>query len=298
VSATFGVVLYLNLKAGPSFGYGVLPPNADHEARERDYFFALGFAAFALWCGMGAVALARRLRRARSGRSLAWVGVVVAALPIALNWRAVDRRREPCASLPNAFARATLESAPPRAVLFVAGDNDTYPLWYAQIALHVRRDVSIVTVPLVPAEWYRAELARRLGLYEPADTARWRGEKRELAAIAERAVRQGRPIAAAVGLEPEIRDALGERWSFAGLLYERLADSTGQRTIEISGAAVDSTAAQVDRLLLGPPAPESVDDPAERYLTSLLTCPILAKRARRGAVSDSTALLASLCNLR
>jgi len=111
--ATLGVVLYLNLKAGPSFGYGVLPPDADREARERDYFFALGFAAFGLWVGMGAVAVARALARRRGRRSLVVVGPVLAALPFALNWRAVDRRREPAAALPNAFARATLSPRRP-----------------------------------------------------------------------------------------------------------------------------------------------------------------------------------------
>src|SRR5690349_19513632 len=141
------------------------------------------------------------LFRSRRASTVSLAGVAVAALPIVFNWRAVDRRAEPAASLPDAFARATLESAPLRAVLFVAGDNDTYPLWYAQIAGHVRRDVSVVTVPLLPAEWYRAELARRLGLYERADTAKWRGTGRELAVIADHAIRQGRPVAAAVALE-------------------------------------------------------------------------------------------------
>jgi hypothetical protein len=297
-SATLGVVVYLNLKAGPSFGYGVLPPTADREARERDYFFALGFAAFGLWVGMGAVAVASRLARRVRRREVASLGVVVAALPVVLNWRAVDRRRQPAASLPNAFARATLESAPPRAVLFVAGDNDTYPLWYAQVADHVRRDVSIVTVPLVPAEWYRAELSRRLGLYESADTARWKGTAREVAAIASRAIRANRPVAAAVALEPDLRAAIGDRWTLRGRVYvlRRVADSAAATAIDI--AAVDSTAAMIARLFAGPVVADRVDDPAGRYLTSLLTCPDLSRRAARGTAEDSVRLLASRCNFR
>jgi hypothetical protein len=295
-SATFGVVGYLNLKAGPSFGYGILPPDADHEARERDYFFALGFAAFALWSGMGAVVLARRAARKRHRPRLAWGGVALAALPIALNWRAVDRRAEPAASLPNAFARATLESAPRRAVLFVAGDNDTYPLWYAQIAEHVRPDVSVVTVPLLPAEWYRAELARRLRLYDRADTANWRGTRRELESVTDHALRQGRPVAVAVALEPELRAALGNRWGFSGLIYTRLGDTVVRGPPLINARAVDSTAWLIDRLFVGRPAAEALDDPAARYLTTLLTCPMLARRALHGSAADSAALLASLCN--
>jgi hypothetical protein len=297
-SATFGVVLYLNLKAGPSFGYGVLPPNADREARERDYFFALGFAGFGLWVGMGAVFFARRLAPRNSRRSLAVVGPVLAALPFVLNWRAVDRRREPAATLPNAFARATLESAPPRAVLFVAGDNDTYPLWYVQVAEHVRRDVTVVTVPLIPAEWYRAELARRHGLYELADTAKWKGTPREVASIADRAKRAGRPISAAVGIEPDLRSALGAGWSFRGLLYVVRQNPDSDAITEIDAGAVDSTAGMIERLFNGPVDADRVDDPAARYIAGLLGCPALAKQAVSGSSPDSDRLLASRCNFR
>ncbi len=297
-SATFGVVLYLNLKAGPSFGYGVLPANADREARERDYFFALGFAGFGLWIGMGAVALARRIAQRTARPRLAIVGPVVAALPFVLNWRAVDRRREPAATLPGAFARATLESAPPRAVLFVAGDNDTYPLWYVQVAEHVRRDVTVVTVPLIPAEWYRAELARRHGLYELGDTARWKGTTRELTSIAARAKRAGRPVAAAVSLEPDLRAALGAGWTFRGLLYVSHQFPASEAVTEIERPAVDSTAAMVERLFGGPVKAERVEDPAARYIADLLLCPTIARRGVHGESTDSGELLASRCNFR
>lgn len=297
-SATFGVVLYLNLKAGPSFGYGVLPANADREARERDYFFALGFAGFGLWIGMGAVALTRRIAQRTARPRLAIVGPVVAALPFVLNWRAVDRRREPAATLPGAFARATLESAPPRAVLFVAGDNDTYPLWYVQVAEQVRRDVTVVTVPLIPAEWYRAELARRHGLYELADTARWKGTTRELTSIADRVRRSGRPVAAAVSLEPDLRAALGADWTFRGLLYVSHQFPDSEAVTEIERPAVDSTAAMVERLFGGPVNGERVEDPAARYIADLLLCPTLALRRVHRGPADSGGLLASRCNFR
>lgn len=297
-SATLGVVVYLNLKAGPSFGYGVLPPNADREARERDYFFALGFAAFGLWVGMGAVAMARLVARRTKRRGLAFAGPALAALPFLLNWRAVDRRREPAASLPNGFARATLESAPPRAVLFVAGDNDTYPLWYAQVAEGVRRDVTVVTVPLVPAEWYRAELSRRHGLYEVADTARWKGTPRELSSIARHVVRAGRPIAAAVSLEPNLRAALGPSWTFRGLVYVSRQNPDSTAITDIDVRAVDSTAALIGRFFGAAVNGDRIDDPAGRYIAGLLECPTLAKHAVSGSAADSVRLLASSCNFR
>ena len=298
VSATIGVVLYLNLKAGPSIGYGVLPDNADREARERDYFFALGFAGFGLWIGMGAVALARSVAQRYRRPRLAIAGPLVAALPILLNWRAVDRRREPAATLPGAFARATLESAPPRAVLFVAGDNDTYPLWYVQVAEGVRRDVTVVTVPLIPAEWYRAELARRYGLYALADTGRWKGTPRELASIADQVRRAGRPVAAAVSLEPEIRASLGGGWSFRGLVYvsHQLSDSDSIR--EIDEPALDSTAAMVSHVFGGSVRSDRVEDAAARYIAQLLTCPALARELVHSSSPESGELLASRCNFR
>jgi len=297
-SATFGVVLYLNLKAGPSFGYGVLPATADREARERDYFFALGFAGFGLWMGMGAVALARRIAQRNRRPNLAIAGPMLAALPFLLNWRAVDRRREPAATLPGAFARATLEFAPPGAVLFVAGDNDTYPLWYVQVAEHVRRDVTVVTVPLIPAEWYRAELARRHGLYQLADTSTWRGTPREIASIATRARRAGRPVAAAVSLEPELRSALGAGWTFRGLVYVSREGPDSDLITEVEEPAVDSAAAMVERFFGGPVDADRVDDPAALYIAHLLTCPALARQAVRSSPTESGELLASRCNFR
>jgi hypothetical protein len=298
-SATLGVVVYLNLRAGPSYGYGILPADADREARERDYFFALGFAAFGVWAGLGAVELARRLARGSGrGNRAGWAGVALAALPIALNWRATDRRRERGASLPTAFAVATLVTAPARAVLFVAGDNDTYPLWYAQVAGHIRRDVTIVTVPLLGAVWYREELARRHRLYDAADAATWRGTRAELGSIAAKAEQLGRPIAAAIALERTNRAALGSSWKLRGLSYVRQPASAAAGSVSIDVANVDSTAALIGRLFPGPVRAERLDDPASRYLTDLLACPSLAARAARGAALDSAALHASRCNIR
>ena len=93
VAGTFGVAAYLNLKAGASLGWGMLPDDAPHEARERDYFFVLGFWAWGCLAGAGAVALARAARERRSRRRC-----VALALPLAGNWRSADRSREPEAS--------------------------------------------------------------------------------------------------------------------------------------------------------------------------------------------------------
>ena len=168
ITATLGVIVYLNMKASPSYGAGFLPANARHEARERDYFFALGFACWGMWAGVGAVRFIGR----HTHRQL---GLAVAALPIVLNWKAVDRSEFPRSLEPLYHAREILNAAPERAVVFAHGDNDTYPVWFAQQVLYLRRDVVNVTIPLLGAEWYRAELARRYSLVDSAFVEKWYG---------------------------------------------------------------------------------------------------------------------------
>ena len=156
-----------------------------------------------------------------------------------------------------------------------------------------------MTVPLLGATWYRAELGRRSELYEPADTTRWRGTTRELASIVAKADGLGRPVAAAVALPADEREALGDRWTFRGLLYVR---QPGQGSELVTGSiderGVDSTAAAVARLFPGPLDPDRVTDPASRYAVGLLACPALARDAVRGSAADSARLLASRCNFR
>ncbi len=190
VVATLGVVAYLNMKAGPSYGHGFLAPGAPHEARERDYFFALAFVCWGMWAGAGAVRLF-----ARMGARARFAGLAVAVLPFFLNYGAVDRSRAPESTAALDSAKRILIRAPQRAVVFAYGDNDTYPVWYAQQVLNLRRDVTVVTVPLLGAEWYRLELRRRHGLM---DTATWRGAASAVGEICVAARMQGRPIVAAV----------------------------------------------------------------------------------------------------
>ena len=192
--ATLGVVAYLNMKASPSYGHGFLPPGAKHEARERDYFFALAFVCWGIWAGAGAVTSLRRL-----GPRAAFAGLAVAALPFALNFSAVDRSSPPVATAAHDSALRILAPAPSRAVVLAYGDNDTYPVWYAQEVEGIRRDVTTVTVPLLGASWYRAELARRHELLEDLG---WRGTDSVLAMLCRETLEAGRAFIAARGQPP------------------------------------------------------------------------------------------------
>ncbi len=189
VVATLGVIAYLNMKAGPSYGHGFLPPGTPHEARERDYFFALAFVCWGMWAGAGAVRLF-----SRGGTRWRYGGFLVAVLPFFLNYTAVDRSRLPESTAALDSARRILVRAPERAVVFAYGDNDTYPVWYAQHVLGLRKDVTVVTVPLLGAEWYREELKRRYGFDFPG----WRGSAAAVGEVCVSAEKQSRPIVTAI----------------------------------------------------------------------------------------------------
>jgi hypothetical protein len=196
LTASLGVLFYLNLKASPSYGGSFIPPTAKHEARERDYFFAFAFMCWGLWAGFGAVRAMRALasRIDGSARWLPLTGALAAFVPIGLNWSAVSRRNEPAASEARRGALLILDTAPPRAVVLAHGDNETYPVWYLQEVEGLRRDVTIVVVPLLPATWYRAELARRHELLTEAFVPTWRGANQVIAAVCAGAAGRNRPV--------------------------------------------------------------------------------------------------------
>jgi hypothetical protein len=288
---SLGVLVYLNLKAGRTFGWHFVPQDARHEARDRDYFFVLGFWAWGVWAGMGAIALARRFALPIG------VGLVVAALPIALNWSAVTRRSEPEASLPRALATALLDGLPPRAVLFVAGDNDTYPLWYAQQVEGRRRDVTVVTMPLLAAPWYVEELARRHGLRIAAK----RDEIDDLAsAVATSARKQGRPVAAAVTVPGIDRDSLSRSWKVLGIVAIDVSPSSARSagepaaSIAIDTSATRSAAAAIERWRRGR-TPRPAVDGTDEYFMNVLSCPSLLLTAVPSR--EQLAARDSICNV-
>src|SRR5690606_3390793 len=149
------LVAYMNFKPGFSIEYDIYPNFEDHEARERDYFFVVSFVTWGVWAGIGLADLARRARARRPGvpRPGAGRAFLVAAVPIGLNWQQASRRHGPDAELAADFAYNLLNTAPPYGVLFTYGDNDTFPLWWAQEVEGIRRDVTIVCLALANTDW-------------------------------------------------------------------------------------------------------------------------------------------------
>ena len=149
----------MNFKPGYSVGYQLFPSSGQHEVRERDYFFVLSFVTWGLWAGIGltgVIARARERQGPASRAALLAFGLVL--VPPILNFREADRGHGPDARLAGDFAYDLLNSAPPYGILFTYGDNDTFPLWWAQEVEGIRRDVRVVCLALSRTDWYLRQL--------------------------------------------------------------------------------------------------------------------------------------------
>ncbi|MFV8345108.1 DUF2723 domain-containing protein [Flavobacterium sp. ZB4P13] len=126
------------------------------EPRERDYALVGSFYVFAIWIGFGVYALYESATKYLAPK-LAGPIIIAASLlaaPVLMasqNWDDHDRSGKHTAV---AMAKAYLESCDPNAILFTIGDNDTFPLWYAQEIEKVRTDVKIVNTSLFMTDWY------------------------------------------------------------------------------------------------------------------------------------------------
>jgi hypothetical protein len=133
------------------------------QPRERDYSYIGSFYAFAIWVGLGVLSIADFLAR-KMNRRLAGILAVAASLllvPVNMareNWDDHDRSGR---YLTRDVAINYLESCAPNAIIFTNGDNDTFPLWYAQEVEGVRTDVKVVNLSLLNTDWYIDNMIRR-----------------------------------------------------------------------------------------------------------------------------------------
>ncbi|MDP3909615.1 MAG: DUF2723 domain-containing protein [Gemmatimonadales bacterium] len=161
---TFALVFYLNFKWGYSMPFNA--PGLQHEVRERDYFFICSFAIWGIWVGMGLAALmelvADWFRERQPNETRRWIYatplLAFALIPLVGNRLTASRAGE---TLARDFAYDLLQSVEPYGVLVTAGDNDTFPLWYAQEVEGIRRDVIVVNLSLANTDWYLRQLQRR-----------------------------------------------------------------------------------------------------------------------------------------
>lgn len=126
------------------------------EPRERDYALVGSFYVFAIWIGFGVYAIyeiiAEKIKSKLVG--LIVIGACLLAAPILMasqNWDDHSRANKYTAI---AMAKNYLESCDQNAILYTIGDNDTFPLWYAQEIEGVRTDIKIVNTQLFMTDWY------------------------------------------------------------------------------------------------------------------------------------------------
>ncbi|WP_245911471.1 glycosyltransferase family 117 protein [Neolewinella xylanilytica] len=138
-----GIIIYTNQ-----------PPN---EPRERDYVLVGSFFTFCMWMGMAVPAIYEfvkaRFRARGAGAAIGCSALVLVApiLMVTQNWDDHDRSEHTAA---RDYAHNFLESVDENAIIFTYGDNDTYPLWYAQEVEGIRTDVRVVNLSLIAVDWY------------------------------------------------------------------------------------------------------------------------------------------------
>jgi len=237
---TFMLVFYLNFK----YGFSLHPeqPLAAHEVRQRDYFFMVSFALWGIWVAMGLAAgieavsdwfrerQPNELRRWLYGTPL----LALALIPLVGNRLTASRKGE---TLARDFAYDLLQSVEPYGVLVTAGDNDTFPLWYAQEVEGIRKDVTVVNLSLANTDWYVRQLQRRpLAPFDSAQApAIYRGRQWPM------------PTGKLMNLTDEQLDALPQFYMVEDRRTARLG--TGADTVRIT----------VDPQMLGRPYVERAD---------------------------------------
>ena len=156
-----------------------------NQPRERDYAFVGSFYAFAIWIGIGVLYVQELLTKAMKANVAAYVaaGICFIAVPVIMcnqEWDDHDRGKK---VLARDLAIDYLQSCAPNAILVTFGDNDTYPLWYAQEVEGIRRDIRVINSSLLGTDSYINQLRYKINKSDPIDpiwsAAQIEGAKRD-----------------------------------------------------------------------------------------------------------------------
>jgi Protein of unknown function (DUF2723) len=183
---TLALIYYLNFK----LGWSQDPEMRDlaHEVRDRDYFYIWSFSAWGVWASIGLSYIWEQLalvmggdaredarngdktsgRKAAPAAATPWPSrrgfmlaapiLLIALIPLFANWRFASRAGH---EFTDQWARDYLNSLEPYAVVITNGDNDTFPLWYAQEVDGVRRDVTVAVTTYLDTDWFVRQMIRR-----------------------------------------------------------------------------------------------------------------------------------------
>ena len=142
--------------------YSNQPPN---EPRERDYVLVGSILTFCVWIGLSVLAIYELI--VSKVKSLALGGGVIGGLlvltaPLLMGFQNFDDHSRKHHSGARDYASNFLNSVEKNAIIFTYGDNDTYPLWYAQEVENIRRDVRVVNLSLIAVDWYINKLRSKV----------------------------------------------------------------------------------------------------------------------------------------
>ncbi|WP_225321244.1 glycosyltransferase family 117 protein [Rhizosphaericola mali] len=170
----FAIIIYLN--------------QAGNEPRERDYAFAGATYAFAIWIGLGMLKVKEWFGKFIASPKTALAAsflVCFFAVPVLMGQQEWDDHDRSKKELARDLAKDYLESCAPNAILFTFGDNDTYPLWYAQEVEGIRPDIRVINTSLLGIDWYINELRHKVNSSDAIDVIWSRkqieGQKRDAA---------------------------------------------------------------------------------------------------------------------
>jgi hypothetical protein len=170
---TFALIYYMNFK----YGWSQAPELGDsvqREVRDRDYFYIWSYSAWGVWAAVGLVyiwqSVAELLDRTpdesldtagyatRRSWMLATPLLLIAFVPLVGNWKTASHRGDSFAA---EWGKDMLNSVEPYGILITNGDNDTFPLWYAQEVEGVRQDVLVLVTSYLNTDWFVRQVIRR-----------------------------------------------------------------------------------------------------------------------------------------
>jgi hypothetical protein len=219
---------------------------APYQPRERDYAYAGSFYAFCVWIGFSVMAVVEGLKKYAHEKVLAVVVTVLfLGVPLLManqNWDDHDRSKNRAA---HDYGANYLQSCPPDAILYTNGDNDTYPLWYAQETEGIRTDVRVINYQLSNGSWYANQMSHKINESERMPLTLSTKQYREMDAIR---------VSSKVNVEVSVKEIIDfvnkgnpeiptRKWYIpinkeklleAGLITEAEAELTGDRiSIEV-----------------------------------------------------------------
>ncbi|MGI8402892.1 MAG: glycosyltransferase family 117 protein [Gemmatimonadaceae bacterium] len=176
---TLALIYYLNFKYGWSQDPDI--QDVQREVRDRDYFYIWSYSAWGVWASIGLSFIWEQLAHILGGRDERQTGtekkqvvaaswpsrrgfmlaapvLLVALIPLFSNWKYASRAGH---TFTDEWARDYLNSLEPYAIVITNGDNDTFPLWYAQEVEGVRRDVTVAVTTYLDTDWFVRQMIRR-----------------------------------------------------------------------------------------------------------------------------------------